>query len=180
MIQGADPDAISEILRAARIACDAHDGQRRKGSESPYIIHPLRVAEIIAALPHDIPGDRQVMILAALLHDVLEDTDLAAERVEEAFGPVVLSVVRELTQDMSLPKDERKTEMLDQLSEMSVEARTVKLADRLDNVGDLSSMSESFVARYVPESRALLRELAGTNTDLEARLRAVLDRYPEA
>lgn len=171
--------ATSQILRAARIACNAHDGQRRKGSESPYIIHPLRVAESIAALPDDTPGDRHVMILAALLHDVLEDTDVPATRIEEAFGPVVLSVVRELTQDMALAKPERKRLMLDHLQDLSVEARTVKLADRLDNLRDLDTMSEEFVARYVPESRILLERLRGTNAALEAKVSEILDRYPK-
>lgn len=170
-------DPTSEYLRAARLACEAHDGQRRKGRDLPYLLHPLRVAESVAGLDDLPPELRRVMVIAALLHDVLEDTEVPADRIRDEFGDAVLGVVQELTQEMSLPKAERKQRMIDHLPELSVAARTVKLADRLDNVRDLPTMSESFVARYVPESRALLEKLRGTHAGLEAKLEEILRGY---
>ena len=94
---------------------------------------------------------------------------LAAIGVKSA-DDLFVDVPKEISQEAvsELPKG---------LTEMSVEARTVKLADRLDNVRDLETMSESFIARYVPESRALVEKLRGTNGYLEAAITEILDRF---
>ena len=97
---------IGKILNAARFAAEKHRNQRRKDSQkSPYINHPLEVAERIwnTGKYQDINA-----ICAALLHDTVEDTDATFEEIEELFGSEVLAMVKEVTDDKSLPKAERK------------------------------------------------------------------------
>ena len=93
------------ILGALHFAAHRHRDQRRKGEEaSPYINHPIEVAELLAR----VGGVTDMVTLqAAILHDTLEDTQTTREELGAVFGPEVLSVVEEVTDDKSLPKAER-------------------------------------------------------------------------
>ena len=161
-----------KLLRAVQLATLSHDGQRRKGTDAPYAIHPLRVAATVAALEIPDAVAHEHMVLAAVLHDVVEDTAVEHADLVAEFGEEVASIVGELTQDLTLPKPERKRAMLEHLATMSPAAKLVKLADRLDNVGELHGMPRDFVEHYARETRVLLERLAGTNAELEARIRA--------
>src|SRR6266566_5785932 len=93
-------------LRALRFAAEKHRRQRRKDADaSPYINHPIAVATVLA-----VEGDvsDEATLLAAVLHDTVEDTQTTFVELEEHFGPGVAGLVRELTDDKSLEKDERK------------------------------------------------------------------------
>src|SRR3712207_4851286 len=96
------PDTAVALLGALHFAADRHRDQRRKGAEaSPYINHPIEVAEVLAR----VGGVRDLVTLqAAILHDTLEDTETTAEELAAAFGPEVLRVVEEVTDDKKLPK----------------------------------------------------------------------------
>ena len=95
-----------EILHAVHFAADKHRDQRRKGVEaSPYINHPIQVAELIARVG-DV--DDVTVLIAAVLHDTVEDTETTFEELEEVFGPKVRDLVAEVTDDKSLPKAKRK------------------------------------------------------------------------
>ena len=99
-------DNLSKILDAASFAAKKHKDQKRKGSDGePYINHPIEVANLLTNVGGVNDPD---MIIAALLHDTVEDCGVSFEEIEEKFGTVVADYVRELTDDKSLPKAERK------------------------------------------------------------------------
>lgn len=121
--------------RAIIFAVAAHGGAFRKGSEVPYISHPLEVAAIAARL-----SDDKEVLAAAVLHDVLEDTPTAPERIEELFGKRVLALVKADSEDKlrDIPKSEswktRKTALLEYLPEASRDEQIIVLADKLSNI----------------------------------------------
>ena len=101
-----EESAFARLLRAAYFAALKHRSQRRKGSEAdPYINHPLHVASLLAGAGKT--SDVNVLI-AALLHDAVEDTDATLDDIREQFGEEVADLVAEVSDDKSLPKHERK------------------------------------------------------------------------
>jgi guanosine-3',5'-bis(diphosphate) 3'-pyrophosphohydrolase len=127
-----DRQAIAALLKALHFAADKHRDQRRKDIEaSPYINHPIEVAELLARV-----GDVQdlVTLQAAILHDTLEDTKTTVEELDAAFGADVRHVVEEVTDDKRLPKVERKRLQIEHAPHVSSRAKLVKLADKISNV----------------------------------------------
>ena len=102
---------LSLLLEAVKFSAEKHKTQRRKGAEgSPYINHPIGVAETLWR----VGGVRDLsVIIAAILHDTVEDTETTLAEIEEHFGPVVRSLVQEVTDDKSLRKPERKRLQID-------------------------------------------------------------------
>ncbi|MBX7151896.1 HD domain-containing protein [bacterium] len=124
------------ILKAIKFSAEKHKDQRRKDAEaSPYINHPIQVAELLWR----VGGVRDtVVILGALLHDTIEDTETTPEEIESLFGEDVLDVVLEVTDDKRLPKMERKRLQIEQAPHKSLRARQLKLADKICNVRDIT------------------------------------------
>ena len=117
---------------ALTFAADKHSGQRRKDAEaSPYINHPIAVATVLAA-----EGDvaDEAILLAAVLHDTVEDTKTKFAELEERFGTDVAGLVREVTDDKSLPKAERKRLQIENAPKASGRAKQLKIADKICNV----------------------------------------------
>ena len=126
----------AHFLKALAFAADKHIRQRRKDADaSPYINHPIAVAAALA-----VEGDvsDEAMLLCALLHDTVEDTDTTFVELEQRFGTEVADMVRELTDDKSLEKAERKRLQIDHARESSLRAKQVKIADKICNVRDLT------------------------------------------
>ncbi|MBF0282878.1 MAG: HD domain-containing protein [Magnetococcales bacterium] len=128
-------DPLGWVLRAVSFAAVKHQGQRRKSAgDVPYINHPVAVAETV----RNVGGVEALeVILAALLHDTLEDTATTPEELQASFGPAVLALVREVSDDKSLPKGERKRLQIVHAPHKSWGARAVKLADMSCNIGDM-------------------------------------------
>jgi guanosine-3',5'-bis(diphosphate) 3'-pyrophosphohydrolase len=125
-----------KILRAAEFAADKHRHQRRKdAAASPYINHPIALANILANEGGILDG---VVLVAALLHDTLEDTQTTPEELQELFGAEVASVVVEVTDDKALSKAERKQLQIEHAAHISERAKLVKLADKIANVRDVA------------------------------------------
>ena len=124
------------VLKAAQFAALKHRDQRRKDIESsPYIIHPISVALAIA----DIGGIKEPEILAAaLLHDTLEDTKTSVSELDEIFGETVRKYVEEVTDDKSLPKEERKQKQIEHATTLSRGATLIKLGDKISNISDVT------------------------------------------
>ena len=165
----------SQAVRAAyAFARDAHarQGQKRKYSDMPYIVHPIAVAELVATVPH-----RQEMICAALLHDVVEDTEVELADVRETFGPDVAELVDWLT-DVSRPEHgnrrARKALDLAHTAKATPEAKTIKLADIIDNSRTISLHDPSFWRVYRAENLALLNVLTEGDPDLWLKAKAAL------
>ena len=120
-----------------QFAAHKHRAQRRKDVEaSPYINHPIEVATILATSGEvsDLPT-----LLAAVLHDTIEDTETTAEELEEHFGPEVRSLVLEVTDDKRLPKEERKRLQVEHARLSSAKAKLIKLGDKIANVRDVTA-----------------------------------------
>lgn len=123
------------VEKALGIALAAHDGQLRKASTEPYIVHPLHVALILARW-----GQEDDVIVSGLLHDVVEDCDgWDLARVEREFGRHIAHVVGELTEDKSKSWEERKRAGIAKVPHMSPQGATVKAADKLHNLQSLAA-----------------------------------------
>jgi len=126
------PLAIRLISRAADFAARRHSGQARKGqSGAPYLNHLAEVAALVAGTAD---GADAELVAAAWLHDVVEDEHATADEVEALFGRRICGLVQELTDDMTLPKEERKRRQVEEIGAKSPGARLLKLADKVSNV----------------------------------------------
>ena len=120
------------VLKAAHFAAKKHAGQRRKGAAAePYINHLLEVAELVSSALAE-PDTN--LVIAALLHDTVEDTGVTKEVLVETFGSDVADLVMEMTDDKSLPKAERKRLQIVHASQISVRAQGINLADKISNL----------------------------------------------
>lgn len=123
---------MSLIEKAIRIAAVAHKGQTRKDGDIPYVVHPFMVA--VKLLQH---GFRDEVIAAALTHDVLEDTNFVEEKLREELGEEVVAIVKTVSEDKSLPWEERKEKYIETVKNGSVEAKAVSIADKISNTENL-------------------------------------------
>jgi len=126
--------SFGAVLEATNFAAEKHRNQRRKNVEqTPYINHPIEVATILTRAGIN---DEDVLI-AALLHDTIEDTETSVEEVTERFGSNVIRIVMECTDDKKLDKVTRKKYQISHAAEISVQGKLVKLADKLSNLGGM-------------------------------------------
>ena len=128
---------LSLLVRAMAFAASKHRDQRRKDEcASPYINHPLALVDVLV---HEGGMSRMDVIVAALLHDTIEDTDTTAVEIESHFGAGIRSIVEEVTDDVSLERDVRKRRQVEKAPRLSSQARAVKLADKICNLRDVAS-----------------------------------------
>ncbi len=132
------PLTLSEntlIDRAIEVAVKAHADQFRKGTDLPYITHPLCVGMILARA-----GCFEEVVAAGILHDVAEDTSLTPEDISREFGQVVASIVKGCSEpNKSSPWEERKRHSIASLKRAPLEVRLVVCADKLHNVRTMTS-----------------------------------------
>ena len=153
---------IDTIYDSAEIAARAHHGQMRKDGVTPYIVHPGRVATLVAMMTHDYPTLDGVMakhmIAAAWLHDVIEDTTTTEGELYREVDAAIIDLVVGLTNDKSIkaPRPDRKKMERERLEKASQAVRLIKLADRLDNVQDLEHLSDDFAKLYARETEELV------------------------
>lgn len=125
-----------DLLDAAAFAAQRHANQTRKGDAGePYVNHVIEVAEILSATT---VGDDVALLMAALLHDTVEDTDTTAAELETAFGADVASLVMEATDDKTLKKVERKRLQVENAPHKSPRARLLKTADKTSNLRSIA------------------------------------------
>jgi guanosine-3',5'-bis(diphosphate) 3'-pyrophosphohydrolase len=120
--------------RAIEYATEKHKGQTRKNTRAdPYITHPLEVMRFL--LNHGVEDDE--ILSTAVLHDVVEDTDATHNDVLMHFGKRVSDMVREVSDDKTLPKADRKRKQVEDMSDKSLGARVTKIADKWSNTREL-------------------------------------------
>jgi len=125
-----------ELLASIAFAAAKHRNQRRKDAEaSPYINHPLQLAHVLAT--EGGVSDLKTL-MAAVLHDTVEDTETSYDELVDNFGQKVADVVMEVTDDTTLPKAERKRRQVEHAPHMSKRAALVKLADKTCNLRDVA------------------------------------------
>jgi (p)ppGpp synthase/HD superfamily hydrolase len=172
----------NQIQKAIYFATEKHKGQTRKDG-SPYITHPLRVAEIVKKFKksHRI----NELLAAAILHDTLEDTNTNIAELRKNFGRLITLLVVELTSDKfkvnSLGKANYLSQKMSSSKKVTNWALVIKLADRLDNVSDLNNSNNKFAKRYKRETEEILqnieknRELSNTHKEIIKEIKKKLD-----
>lgn len=167
------------ILNALEFAAARHKYQFRKGSDkSPYINHPIQVA---SHLVREGKEEDPVLITAAILHDVIEDTvngkkekKKLIEEIRNTFGEDVLSVTLEVTDDKSLAKKERKRQQILHAPKLSERAKKLKLADKTMNVRDVTAHPPEAwplkrIRKYLDWSEMVAKGLRGVSPELERK-----------
>ena len=164
-------NTIATLLKALHFAANKHRDQRRKDVEaSPYINHPIEVAEVLAR----VGGVTDLVTLqGAILHDTIEDTKTTPEELEAVFGAEVRRVVEEVTDDKSLPKAERKRRQIEHAPHLSARAQQIKIADKISNVRGVTETPPADwpLARrqeYLNWTEQVVAGCRGCNASLEA------------
>ncbi|MGF6764823.1 guanosine-3',5'-bis(diphosphate) 3'-pyrophosphohydrolase [Paraburkholderia sp. GAS33] len=161
---------MHRIIQAIAFAAEKHRGQRRKDRDaSPYINHPIALANVLA---NEAGIEDESVLVAAVLHDTIEDTDTSEEEMAQLFGQAVVDIVNEVTDDKSLPKAERKRLQIERASQASREAKLVKLADKICNLRDLAGSPPadwSFERKqeYLRWAKAVVDQIRGVHPTLE-------------
>lgn len=173
--------AMQSLLAALAFAAHKHRDQRRKGSLAPpYINHPIAVAQVLAS---EGGIEDAALLMAAILHDTIEDTETTAEELRQTFGNAVTEIVLEVTDDKSLKKEERKALQIAHAAGKSHAARLVKLADKISNLRDIAQDPPSNwplrrQQEYFEWAKAVVDQLRGTHAGLEAQFDAAFSRKP--
>ena len=161
---------FSQFLTALKFSADKHRKQRRKDGETPYINHPIQVTELLWRVGgiHDI-----TILVAALLHDVIEDTQTSPDEIREKFGQEVLSIVLEVSDDKSQPKAERKQHQIEEAPHLSTQATQIKLADKISNIYSITHVppvdwSIERKKQYLDWGEKVVQGMQGTNPALKA------------
>ena len=163
---------MARVLSAAvQFAAEAHERkkQRRKGSDLPYIVHPLEVMTILRR-----HGETdEATLAAAVLHDVVEDCDVPIDEVRARFGERVAAIVAAVTKPPDLPKAEQKRAARELLVAGPAAARRVKMADRLSNLLDLDALgwTDAWKAEYRAEALDIAALGDAAHPELAAALR---------
>lgn len=162
---------VEILLKALAFSADKHRDQRRKDqSATPYINHPIGLVSILC---HEGGIYDPEVLMGALLHDTVEDTDTQFSDIEGLFGPGVEHIVRQVTDDKSLPSAVRKQQQIDHAAQATDQAKLVKLADKIHNLRDLvKSPPPSWPLErrreYCLWSKQVVDQLRGVHPPLEA------------
>jgi GTP diphosphokinase / guanosine-3',5'-bis(diphosphate) 3'-diphosphatase len=174
---------LNLIMKALSFAAHKHRDQRRKDVDaSPYINHPISLADILI----NEAGISDVdVICAALLHDTIEDTDTTAEELELAFGSVIKLIVVEVSDDTTLPRLERKRLQIEHAAHASDKAKLVKLADKISNLRDVAvNPPESWPLErrqeYFDWARQVIDQVRGVHPLLEELFDAAFACRPKS
>ena len=165
-------EGLPLIVHALEFAAHKHRDQRRKDAQaSPYINHPIALANVLV---HEGAVDDPVVLSAALLHDTVEDTETTPAELREAFGEKIAGIVLEVTDDKSLLKAERKRLQIEHAAHISREAKLVKLADKICNVRDVADHPPAkwdLTRRreYFEWAKAVVDQLRGVHPALEKK-----------
>ncbi|MBE9515939.1 MAG: bifunctional (p)ppGpp synthetase/guanosine-3',5'-bis(diphosphate) 3'-pyrophosphohydrolase [Proteobacteria bacterium] len=166
---------MSLVERAAEYAEKAHKGQKRKYTGEPYINHCITVSELVKSVDHT-----DEMLAAALLHDTVEDTEIAIMDIYFDFGEPICSYVAGLT-DVSTLADgnraARKKIDRDHYINSSPEVQTIKLADLIDNSKSIVERDPEFAKVYMKEKEALLGVLTEGDPELYRQAMYIVERY---
>ena len=172
---------VGLILGAAGFAAHKHRDQRRKDqNKSPYINHPIALANV---LWNEGAVHEPVVIAAALLHDTIEDTETEPAELVAAFGAKVAAIVQEVTDDKALPKATRKNLQIEHAPRLSRAAKLVKLADKICNLRDVvayppADWSVRQRQEYFDWAKAVVDGLRGTHPELEQHFDAAFAQRP--
>lgn len=164
-------DGKELIQKAKEFATKCHEGQHRKVTGDPYIVHP----EAVAGLVDNYHGSSE-MVAAAWLHDVMEDCNVKYSQLVDMFGKNVANFVKELTNPPGLDKSKKSEYVAHKMSIMSPEALTIKLSDRLHNVSDLDNHPNK---KYGAKTKFIMDELESSGRPLNAYQKELITQIRE-
>lgn len=162
-------NAVRQVLAAAHFAAERHTPQRRKGStREPYINHLLEVAELLASTAAELDTN---LIVAALLHDTIEDAGVTRAEIAERFGEDVAALVAEVSDDKSLPREVRKARQVEDAAGKSLRAQALAAADKISNLRSIlrsppADWSFERKVEYVNWARRVVGRFASLNGPL--------------
>ena len=174
---------LALLLKALAFAAHKHRDQRRKDAEaSPYINHPIALANVLVKEGR---VDEIDVLCAALLHDTVEDTATTPKELRRAFGPRIAAIVAEVTDDKKLSKARRKWLQVRRASRISREAKLVKLADKICNVRDVAkrppmNWDRKRQQEYFDWAKRVIDRLRGVHPKLEATFDAAYSKRPRS
>ncbi|MFX0069947.1 MAG: HD domain-containing protein [Candidatus Hermodarchaeota archaeon] len=162
---------FSRYWEALTFAAQNHGLTLRKDEKTPYIVHPLRITAILRAAGFS-EYEHEDLMIAALFHDLVEDTNVSIKEITNKFGTKVSSIVEEL----SKPKQGNKDEWLKTFDKYSKEAQIIKMADRIDNLMDMKieSWSNEKKKSYAEQAKNILFKCRNANSDLAFELEKVI------
>lgn len=169
--------AVRLISEAAELAARRHNGMARKGrGNEPYINHLAEVANLLATA---IDGADAELVAAGWLHDTVEDTETTREELAEKFSDRIASLVVECTDDMSLPKAERRRRQVVDASKKSAGAKLIKIADKISNIGarihsDPTADERDDLADYTGWAEQVVSGCRGGNSWLDSKFDATV------
>ena len=172
----------ARLIKAASFAAKKHIDQKRKGdAASPYINHPLEVANLLANEGNVEDYD---ILIAAVLHDTIEDTDTTKEEITQLFGENVCKMVLEVTDDKSLPKAVRKQKQIEHAPHLSDGAKQIKLGDKISNITDVmndppAGWSKQRRLEYIEWGEKVVAGLRGANPALENHFDGLVKKAKE-
>ena len=170
---------LSKLLQAASFAAKKHVSQKRKGNDAaPYINHPLEVVNLLANVGNIEDYD---VLIAAVLHDTIEDTETTKEEITELFGEKVCEMVLEVTDDKSLPKATRKQKQVEHAPHLSTGAKLIKLGDKISNIRDVlenppDGWSDERRLEYINWGERVINGVRGTNANLEKHFDKLIEK----
>jgi len=174
---------LTTLIQAINFAAKKHSAQKRKGAdEQPYVNHVLEVANLLASVGKI--EDYNVLI-AAVLHDTIEDTETTRQEITKLFGATVSGYVAEVTDDKSLPKETRKQLQVEHAPHLSNGAKYIKLGDKISNIRDVSEnppdgWSDERRLEYVNWGKQVIDGLRGVNENLEKHFDELVAMVREA
>lgn len=162
---------MNRLIQALDFAASKHRDQRRKdAAASPYINHPIALANVLA---NEAGIDDDRVLMAAVLHDTIEDTETTEQELVREFGQEVAGIVLEVSDDKALPVAERKRLQIEQAAALSRRAKLVKLADKICNLRDVADnpptgWSLTRKREYFDWAKAVVDNLRGAHPGLES------------
>ncbi|MHA2008562.1 MAG: HD domain-containing protein [Promethearchaeota archaeon] len=161
-----------KLWEALTFAFTKHGDKKRISGDIPYVVHPIRVTMILKAAGFN-EFENESLILAALFHDLLEDTDLSFKDLQKEFGNKVATIVRELTK----PEEFTKKDWLQSFKNASKEAKVIKMADRIDNLMDmkLTDWTTERKKDYAKQGLIILEKCGDANQDLALKLKETIN-----
>jgi guanosine-3',5'-bis(diphosphate) 3'-pyrophosphohydrolase len=171
--------AMPLFIDALAFAAHKHRDQRRKNvAASPYINHPIALAHVLVS---EGGVTKTAVLCAAVLHDTVEDTETTFAEIELRFGAEIAGMVREVTDDKTLPKNRRKQMQVEHAPHLSPGARLVKLADKICNLRDVAhdppaNWTHERRVEYFEWAKRVIDGMRGNHRGLEAVFDAVYTR----
>jgi guanosine-3',5'-bis(diphosphate) 3'-pyrophosphohydrolase len=159
---------------AITFAFEKYGTLKRKSMDIPYVVHPIRITTILHANDFN-EFDHEGLMIAALFHDLIEDTDIEIDEIEDRFGSKIKDIVIELTKPEGA-KGRKKDKWLEGFAIKSKEAKIIKLADRIDNLMDVGDIWDADKQKsYAEQSKIILESCGDANKQLANKLEELID-----